>query len=81
LVQNELLQKELTSLKEFRVQRNAMEARVAELKASHDRREERQIQQLQEVQTKCLEEKARQQRMTEEQIAKLAEHAHTTAVQ
>ena len=63
------------------MRRDAIEKEVAELRASHDRREEQQVQQLQQVQTKCLEEKARQQRMTEEQIAKLAEHAHTTAVQ
>eukprot|EP00730_Choanoeca_flexa_P001292 TRINITY_DN10572_c0_g1_i6.p1 TRINITY_DN10572_c0_g1~~TRINITY_DN10572_c0_g1_i6.p1 ORF type:complete len:515 (+),score=120.72 TRINITY_DN10572_c0_g1_i6:82-1626(+) len=78
--ENGTLQKELVSLKEFRLRRDAIEKEVEELKAAHIKREEQRIQQLQQVQTKCLEEKARQQKVTEEQISRLAEHAHATAV-
>ena len=44
-------------MKEFRQRRDAVEREVAELKAAYERREESQAQQLQQVQTKCLEEK------------------------
>ncbi|EDQ92161.1 uncharacterized protein MONBRDRAFT_23035 [Monosiga brevicollis MX1] len=74
------LNSELQAVKVFRQQRNAMEREVRELRQQHDKLAADYALRMQQMQTKYLEEKARQQQLHEEQLRELTHRAHDAAV-